>query len=157
MNENTQMSTSLSVRDIENHPIKVNLVATLALAAALWGFYRPALVEDLKADFVIKAKMQQHTQAMTVQLSSMKTEMTTTRRALDGLVTQVAFTNAFQMERAAQADLDKHAEHRPNPATSRWRETEHKLEAKVLLTAQYSSCVLAEESNCHLLREQLLR
>jgi len=146
---------TVSLKNIQDHPIKTSVGSLLAIVVALWAVYRPFLIEDLSADFVTKAELLAETTAIKDKLITMQKGQDAQQRSLDGLVTQSNVASAFQMERGFQDDLEKHAQDKANPPTRRWLEMQQDLTNKRDLATQYKNCVLLESKNCELLQKQL--
>jgi hypothetical protein len=148
-----------SLVSIEKHPIKAVLAAVMVGLGSLWALHRPALVDDLSADFFTVARAEAEHQeikdTMTVRMDVLENKIDDNSTAVKGLQTEVRLTAAFQLERSIKYDLEAHKSQSPETRDPTWREDVSRLERQLILATDYKECVLYERPNCDHLQRQL--
>lgn len=153
---NTETNVIAAFQKFENNPIKTSVLGSiLAMLVAGWTFMRPAIIEDLSADFVTKSEATELNSQVTKRLDTLEEELSLNKDAVNSLAIEVRVSAAFQMERSFKNDLAEHRREKIDDPG--WRQAERNLQEKVILAERYRDCLLHNDINCDILQRQLLQ
>jgi len=155
-----------SIPSIEQHPIKVLLVAVLATIAGAWVIIRPAIVDDLSLDFVTSVSAEQHhdeikdevmsaQKIMGIRIDGLEDKIDTNSDTVKSLQTEVRLTAAFQLERSLKMDLESHRNQPESARGDSYSNDVARLERQLGLATDYKTCLLENKPNCDYLQRQL--
>ncbi len=152
--ENSDMNLpTFGIKTAEGHPIKVSMIAVLGLLAAVWAFYRPALINDLSADFVTTLQMEQHIAQQNLQVASLNTRLDTIDTKLGSMLAKDARADAYSIIGSVEGDIDRHNKLKSNDPA--WAQTNKQLNERLKTAIEYRDCVMADRRNCVLIKEQI--
>lgn len=153
--ENNVNANSLNIKNAQDHPIKAGLASLGIVLAALWAFYRPALIEDLSADFVTKAEMSAHEAVQVAQAAAINRRFDTVDSKLGTLISKNNLTDAYSIIGGISADIDRHDKVRNN--SQAWAETSFILKERLNKAVEYKDCIVGGHDNCSRIQSQIFQ
>ena len=139
---------NVRIKNAQDHPIKTSMIALLGVLAALWAFYRPALIEDLSADFVTKTELQVHMTAANKRFDTIDGK-------LDTIISKNDLTDAYSIIGGISADIDRHDKLRNDSRA--WAETSGILDDRLNKAVEYKDCIVSGRPGCSNIQDQIFQ